>query len=308
LHSTPRDLRQAFIQSQLLTDTEMAKEQLRRVHEFLSHPENREATLQSISDRLLPDYGAKALSRMRLSKMLDGRVLVYNHAVSNEQWSSMLLECGISNPNSKLPKESQDAVIQLSQSKAEQFFQSSAVQVSNDAIFISALELSMFTRRPRKAVGAKNDSIDQRYCSATVLLAMSHQHGCIAVDFCAGAQSRVAVGPFLVDVMQKLRVRDGGHRSSSTAPLTVVVSNQGFYGEIKTINRGVDVVLLPAEHATANPSAVVLETLKHVVVAECAGRGVWKGGPVADWESLVRARELHLVEIAKAAWGSLAMK
>ena len=76
----------------------------------------------------------------------------------------------------------QAVVIQLAQRKAEHFMTSIDRLHTDDVIFISALELSMFTRRPRKTMGSAKDSTEQRYSSATVLLAMSHQHGCIAFD------------------------------------------------------------------------------------------------------------------------------
>ena len=74
-------------------------------------------------------------------------------------------------------------MIQLAQRKADDVMhRTHADEDGDDVIFVSALELSMFTRRPRKQVGSNRETFEQRYSNATVLLAMSRQHGCIAFN------------------------------------------------------------------------------------------------------------------------------
>ena len=90
---------------------------------------------------------------------------------------------------------------------------------------------------------------------------------------------------------------------------------------------GVEVILLPTHHSTANPSAVVLEMLKHEfgckcfsgliidddfclvrIQAECSRRGVFQAvEEESDWASMVHVRELYLMEVAKEAWVNMAI-
>ena len=72
---------------------------------LLSHS-HQHVTLLNLSNTLRSEFGGQAPNRIRLSNMLDGHVLVYNHALTSDHWNSILRESGIT-ATIQLSKEAQ---------------------------------------------------------------------------------------------------------------------------------------------------------------------------------------------------------